>query len=260
VAEELHLPFDKVIVVSGDTETAPWATMSVGSMTVYSASMAAYRASQDVKAQLSAVAADKLEVNVAEIEFIQGQFRVKGNPGKALSFADVAGMTTSMMGGTGPVVGRGSVAGVPFTPTLSVHAADVEVDPETGKVRILAYNVAQDVGRAINPLSVEGQIQGAVAQGIGWALMEDYIFERGILQNTTLLDYRMPTATDVTTIGTLLVEIGSEEGVYGLKHVGEPPMIPVVASVANAIHSATGLRLKELPMNPEAVWRGIKKR
>lgn len=111
---------------------------------------------------------------------------------------------------------------------------------------------------AINPLSIEGQIQGAVAQGIGWALMEGYVFDKGVIQNTTLLDYRMPTATDVPMIDVLLVEVGSAEGLYGLRHAGETPIIPTLAVMANAIHSATGVRIKELPMTPEVILGGTK--
>ena len=130
---------------------------------------------------------------------------------------------------------------------MAVHAVDVEVNKETGKVKVLSYAVAQDVGLAVNPLSIEGQIQGAVTRGIGWALMEGYIFDKGVVQNTTLLDYRMPTATDVPMIDTLLVEIGSDTGIYGVRHVGEPPMVASLATMANAIHSATGVRMKESP-------------
>ena len=257
VAEELGLPLNKVTVVIGDTETAPWATMSVGSLTVYSLSTAVYRACQDVKTQMGALAAKSLGVDPAELEFFQGLFRVKGDKGKSISFTEIA-RSTALFFGKGPVLGRGALNGLPPAPTLSVHAADVEVDDETGKVRIKAYAAAQDVGLAINPLSVEGQIQGAVTQGIGWALMENYIFEKGVMQNTTLLDYRMPTATDVPMIEVLIVEVGSSRGVYGLKQVGEPPMIPVLAAIANAVHSATGVRFKELPLTPEVVLKGIR--
>jgi xanthine dehydrogenase molybdenum-binding subunit len=257
VAEELGLPLEKVNVVIGDTETAPWATMSVGSLTVYSLSTAVYRACQDVKTQMGALAAKRLGVASDQIEYTEGLFQVKGDNGKAVSFTDLA-RSTAVFFGRGPVIGRGALDGLPPAPTLSVHAVDVEVDDETGKVRIKAYAVAQDVGLAINPLSIEGQIQGAVVQGIGWALMEKYIFEKGVMQNTTFLDYRMPTATDVPTIEVLIVEVGSARGVYGLKHVGEPPMIPVLAAVANAVYAATGVRFMELPLTPEVVLKGLK--
>ena len=127
-------------------------------------------------------------------------------------------------------------------------------------MKILSYTAAQDVGLAINPLAVEGQIQGAVVQGIGWALMEGYVFDEGIVQNPTLLDYKMPTAEDVPGVDTLIVEVGSSHGVYGLRHAGEPPMIPTLAAVANAIHKATGVRFQELPLTPEAVLKGIRSR
>jgi CO/xanthine dehydrogenase Mo-binding subunit len=257
VAEELGLPIDQVRVVIGDTETGPWGSNSVGSLTVYSLSMAAYRACQDVKDQLSSLAAKRFEVDPSEIEFSEGLFQVKGDTEKSISFTDLA-RSTSVIFGKGPVIGRGTLDGMPPAPTLSVHAVDVEVDDETGKVRIISYAVAQDVGRAINPLSIEGQIQGAVAQGIGWALMEDYIFEKGVVQNATLLDYRMPTATDVPMIDVMIVEVPSPKGIYGLRHVGEPPMVPTLAAVANAVYNAAGVRFKELPMTPEVVLNGMK--
>ncbi|MEE9435993.1 MAG: xanthine dehydrogenase family protein molybdopterin-binding subunit [Candidatus Adiutricales bacterium] len=257
VAEELGLSLNNVTVIIGDTETAPWATMSVGSMTVYSLSTAAFRACQDIKAQMGALAAKKLDVNDSRIEFSGGVFQVKENPENSISFKELARSTAGIFG-KGPVLGRGSVDGLPFAPTLAVHAVDVEVDDETGKVKILSYAAAQDVGLAINPLSIEGQIQGAITQGIGWAMMEDYIFEKGRMQNSTLLDYRMPTATDVPMFDIMIVEIGSDTGTYGLRHVGEPPMIPTLAAMANAIHDATGVRLKALPMSPEAVFNSIK--
>ena len=151
------------------------------------------------------------------------------------------------------------MGGLSPAPSLSVHAVDIEVDPETGKVRVLGYAVAVDVGLAINPLSVEGQIQGAVAQGIGWALMENCLFEKGVVQNATLLDYKMPTATDVPMVDTMLVEIKSPDGTYGMRHVGEPPMIPALAAMANAIERATGVRIKTAPMTPETVLAAIRR-
>jgi CO/xanthine dehydrogenase Mo-binding subunit len=145
----------------------------------------------------------------------------------------------------------------PTAPIFVVQMADVEVDKETGKVKILSYAAAQDVGFAINPSLIEGQIQGAVAQGIGRTLMEEYVFQNGIMQNPNLLDYRIPTAADLPFIDTMLIEVGSGIEPFGARAVGEPPMIPTLAAVANAIHSATGVRLKELPMTPEAVLKTI---
>jgi CO/xanthine dehydrogenase Mo-binding subunit len=256
VAEEFGLPIDKVTLVVGDTDTAPWATLSVASMTVYSLSQAVYRACQDAKEQLSRLAADRLGVDASRIAFAEGLFKVKRSPAKFMSLADLARATMGF-GGAGPIIGRGAIGGLPAAPTLCVHATDIEVDEETGKVKILSYAAAQDVGLAVNPLSIEGQIQGAVTQGVGWALMEGYIFDKGVVQNTTLLDYRIPTATDVPMIDVMLVEVGSTEGLYGLRHVGETPIVPTLAAMANAVHSATGARIKELPMTPEVILSGI---
>ncbi len=209
VAEEMGLPIEAVTIATGDTDTAPYADMSTGSRTAYSLGMAVVEACRDAKAQLIRRAAKHLDRDEREIEYSNGRFRVKGDPDKSVTLAKVA-RSSLFSPGEGPVVGRGSVGMPPFAPMIAVHAAEVDVDRETGKVKVLSYIAAQDVGKAINPMLVEGQIQGAVAQGIGWALMEDYIFDKGVMQNTTLLDYRMPTAADVPAVETVLVEVGSD--------------------------------------------------
>ncbi|UCB43074.1 MAG: xanthine dehydrogenase family protein molybdopterin-binding subunit [Dehalococcoidales bacterium] len=257
VAEEFGIPMESVSVVVGDTDTAPWASPSVGSQTIYSLSQAVYRACQDAKEQLRHLAAARFEVEASGFEFANGRLIFQGDAEKSIAIGSLARYSISFRG-AGPVVGRGSIGGLPPAPSVAVHAADVEIDKETGKVKVLSYAVAQDVGLAVNPLSVEGQIQGAVTQGIGWALMEGYQFDQGKVQNDTLLDYRMPTATDVPMIDALLVEVGSDSGIYGIRHVGEPPIVGALAAIANAIQSATGVRIKELPMTPEAILNGLK--
>lgn len=135
---------------------------------------------------------------------------------------------------------------------------DVEVDPETGYVKILRYMTAQDAGRAIHPSYVEGQMQGGVAQGIGWALNEEYIFDAdGTMENPGFLDYRMPVASDLPMIDTVIVEVPNPGHPYGVRGVGEVGIVPPMAAVANAIHDATGLRLSELPMSPVKVLEAI---
>jgi xanthine dehydrogenase molybdenum-binding subunit len=258
VAEELCLPIEKVNVITGDTETGPWATMSVGSMVLYSVATAAVKACQDIKEQMKLRAAGKLSIDASQIEFSKGIFQVRGNPSKLISF-DVLAESTGSFRGAGPIVGKGTTGVFPDSPTLNVHAVDLEVDNETGKVKILSYAVSQDVGRAINPLIVEGQIQGGAVQGIGWALMEGYVFENGAMLNSSLLDYRLPTAVDVPQIDILLVEVPSAAGTYGIRHAGEPPNIPAPAAIASAIQNATGVRIKELPMTPEIILQSIKK-
>ncbi|MCA9848966.1 MAG: xanthine dehydrogenase family protein molybdopterin-binding subunit, partial [Dehalococcoidia bacterium] len=133
------------------------------------------------------------------------------------------------------------------------------VDPETGKVTILRYTAAQDVGKAIHPSYVEGQIQGAVAQGIGWALNEEYVYsDDGRLLNASLLDYRMPTALDLPMIDTMLIEEVPNEGhPYGVRGVGEVPIVPPAAAVANALYDAIGVRMTELPMSPPNVLKSV---
>jgi CO/xanthine dehydrogenase Mo-binding subunit len=196
-------------------------------------------------------------VEPEDVELVHGRVQVKGMPEKYVSLADLVSEGIFSLD-AGPITGRGSGEMGEGAPVFAVQVADVEVDKETGKVKILSYAAAQDVGLAINPTLVEGQMQGAVAQGIGWALSENYIFNNGVMQNSTLLDYRMPTATDVPFVDTMLVEVSFGTPPFGIRGVGEPPIVPSLATIANAIHSATGVRLKELPMTPEAVLNGIK--
>jgi len=257
VAEELGIPFGDVSVVTGDTDTAPFSTLSAGSMISRSLSVPVCQACQDVKDQLCQRAAAQLEVNTEDVEFLHGYIQVKGVPEKSVSLLEIA-RQTGHLPGESPLIGRGSGKGVPQAPVLAVEVADVEVDRETGKVKILSYAAAQDVGLALNPTLVDGQIQGAVAQGIGWALMENCIFHNGVMQNANLLDYRIPTAADMPFVETMLIEVSSSNTPFGIRGVGEPPIVPSLAAIANAIHSATGVRLKELPMNPEAVFYALK--
>jgi len=258
VAEEFGIPVQDVTVVSGDTETAPFASVSVGSMTTRSTGTAVYRACQDVKEQLCRRAALRMKVEKGEVEFFRGRVQLKDSPDKGLPFAELTRENFALPG-AGPITASGcsEPLGRP-TPVFVVQAADVEVDKETGKVTVLSCAAAQDTGLAINPGIVGGQMQGAVAQGIGWALTEGYVFEDGVMKNPTFLDYRMPIAPDVPFIETILVEKPSEATPYGIRGVGEAPMVPTLATIANAIHSAVGVRLTELPMTPEAVLAKIK--
>ena len=135
---------------------------------------------------------------------------------------------------------------------------DVEVDPETGKVEILRYTAIQDAGKAIHPSYVEGQIQGGAVQGIGWALNEEYYFsDDGTMENSTFLDYRMPTSLDLPMIDTVIVEVANPGHPYGVRGVGEVSIVPPMGAVANAIYDATGVRMTELPMSPGAVVKAL---
>ena len=154
----------------------------------------------------------------------------------------------------GPIVGRATVDPRGVGGAFAVNIVDVEVDPETGKVRILRYTALQDVGKAVHPDNVEGQMQGGVAQGIGWALNEEYYFDsEGRMANTSFLDYLMPTSLDFPMIDTVIVEVPNPGHPFGVRGAGEVPIIPPMAAIANAIHSAVGVRMNHLPMNPGAL-------
>ena len=258
VAEEFGIDLDQVTVTTGDTDTASYAGVSSGSRTIRQMSTAVHIACQDARNQLILQAASKLGVKPNEVQFADGQIRMVGNPEKFLLLKDLARDAIGWGGkGKGPIIGRGAVNSNQPAPMFAVQMAEVEVNKETGKVKVLAYAAAQDVGFAINPTLIEGQIQGAVTQGIGRALMEEYKFQDGIMQNTNFLDYRVPTAVDVPFKEVLLVEVKSDIEPFGVRGVGEPPMIPTLAAIANAIHSATGVRLKDLPMTPEIVYKAM---
>jgi len=141
---------------------------------------------------------------------------------------------------------------------FATHIADVEVDPETGKVTILRYTAVQDAGKAIHPSYVEGQMQGGVVQGIGWALNEEYVYnESGQMLNASFLDYRMPTSLDLPMIETIIVEVPNPGHPYGVRGVGEVPIVPPPAALSNAIHKAIGVRLRDLPMSPPKVVKAL---
>jgi len=158
----------------------------------------------------------------------------------------------------GPITAAVSLNATGHMGAFAAHMVDVEVDPETGHVKILRYTASQDVGRAIHPDYVEGQMQGGVVQGVGWALNEEYIYNKeGHLDNAGFLDYRMPVASDLPKIDTVMVEIPYPKHPYGVKGVGEVPIVPPLAAVANAVYAATGKRLYELPMSPPKVLAAL---
>jgi len=170
-------------------------------------------------------------------------------------FAKVAGKTGGPIGGYGRINAQGA------GPSLGTHLVDLEVDPETGRVTILRYTVAQDAGKALHPAYVEGQFQGGAVQGIGWALNEEYIYgSDGKMQNAGFLDYRMPVASDVPMIDAILVEVANPKHPYGVRGVGETPIVPPLGAIANAMENATGIRFTELPMSPPRVLKALKER
>ncbi|MFQ5879711.1 MAG: xanthine dehydrogenase family protein molybdopterin-binding subunit [Dehalococcoidia bacterium] len=253
-AEELGLRPDQVDVIVADTETAGYADVSGGSRITYTMSIAIHRACQDALEQLRARAAARFRVEPDRIESADSRFWVAGNNEQATTIAELAAS------GDGHVVGRASITQRGMAPAFAGHIADVEVDPETGKVKVLRYTAVQDVGRAINPTRVEAQMQGGAVQGIGWALTEEYIYdERGALLNASLLDYRQPVSLDVPMLDTEIIEVPADQGPYGVRGVGEVPIVPTAAVIANAVHSAVGVRTYHMPMTPERVFWAIQK-
>ena len=258
-AEELSLSAEAVNVTHDSTDSMPYSGLSAGSKTIYTVGSAVLEAARDARNQVFTIAAEMLEASSEDMELRDGKVMVKGVPEKYITLQQIAANSMRFGAPYEPVYGRGRSANRVSSPMFAAHLARVAVDPETGEVRVLDYIAAQDVGRAINPAEVEGQIHGGVVQGIGWALLEGMIYdEQGQLLTSTLMDYALPHSQDVPTITPLLVELPSELGPFGAKGVGEPPVVPVAAAIANAIRDAVGVRMTQLPMTPERVFVSLR--
>ena len=255
VAETLGLTADQVNPMVVDTDSIGYTDGTGGSRVCYATGYACYLAAEDVKENMRKRAAQQMEVEEDDVEFRDGDFACKSNSSKKLTFKEVA----AEQGSTGgPIEGAGAANASGSGNTFATHIVDVEVDPETGKVKILRYTAAQDVGKAIHPSYVEGQIQGGVVQGIGWALTEGFFYnEDGSMANSSFLDYRMPTTLDLPMIETILVEVTNPGSPHGIRGVGEVPIVPPMAAIANAIYNATGLRMRELPMSPDRILAAL---
>ena len=195
------------------------------------------------------------EINVDDVDFSEGTFFSKSDSELKMSFKELAAKlpeTGGPLSASGSIRQRGSGGG------FGSHLVDVEVDPDTGKVDIIRYTAAQDAGKAIHPSYVEGQIQGGAVQGIGWALNEEYFWNKnGVMENSTFLDYRMPTSLDLPMIDTIIVEVPNPSHPFGVRGVGETPIVAPVGAIANAIANATGARINELPMKPSRVLSAL---
>ena len=212
---------------------------------------ACFEAAQDIKQQMITRAARIWDVSTDDVGFSGGVFSHTSDPELSFTFKDLA----SKLNGTGgPIVGRANVDPGGVGVAFAAHIVDVEVDPETGKVDILRYTAVQDAGKAVHPSYVESQMQGGVVQGIGWALNEEYFYnDNGEMANSSFLDYRMPTSLDLPMIDTVIVEVPNPGHPYGVRGVGEMPIVPPMAAIANAIYNAVGVRMTGLPMSPGKV-------
>jgi CO/xanthine dehydrogenase Mo-binding subunit len=256
VAETLGLNVDQVNPAVADTDSIGYHDGTGGSRVTYATGHACHLAAEDTKSKMIARAAQQLELDKSDVEWREGgTFVCRTDASKKLTFAEIA----AQQGSTGgPIEGTGAVNASAAGNAFATHIVDVDLDPETGKVQVLRYTAVQDVGKAIHPSYVEGQIQGGAVQGIGWALTEGYFYrEDGAMANPTFLDYRMPTALDLPMVETILVEVPNPGSPHGIRGVGEVPIVPPMAAVANAIFDAIGERLYELPMSPDKVMAAI---
>lgn len=254
VATTYGIDVDRVRIVSGDTDTAPVAGVAAGSKTIYTTGAAVVAAAQDARDQTLRIAASDLETAIDDLEIVGDRVVVKGVPDRAVTLAAIGKQGHTYLSKVPPVVGTGQVALLRQAPAFSAQLARVEVDPDTGAVTLHGFVVVQDVGFAINPLGVEGQMQGGAVQGLGIGWTEALLFDDdGRLNNPSLLDYRQLTAADLPDIETLIEQVPSPAGPFGARGVGEPPIVPGAAALANAVEDATGARITELPLTPERI-------
>ncbi|MFQ5826242.1 MAG: xanthine dehydrogenase family protein molybdopterin-binding subunit, partial [Dehalococcoidia bacterium] len=268
VAEVLGVTLERVSVVASDTDTSPHDIATGGSRTTYQVGNTVRLAAEDARRQLLKLAAERWDTDPARLEVAEGIVRPKERSEPTVSIDTLA--RAALRSPAGPIMGSStnlreelvaSLGGdreVIDAPHYCTHAALVEVDRETGQVKVLRYLAAHDVGFAIHPIQVEGQIQGGVIFGLGYALTEEMITREGRVLNPDLLDYRLPTAISFPKIDMAIIEEPSSYGPFGVKPIGEPPTIPVAAAIANAIHSAVGARIRELPLSAERVLGALK--
>ena len=259
-AEALGIPMDKVIVAKRDTDLAPYTGQSGGSRIVYSQGTAVKRAADDTLNKLMSLASERLGVPQEALGSEDGRVYVLDNAPRGMTFAQLAAASTTSRGG--PIIGMASLSNMPYTPVFAAQAAEVKVDRETGNVRVLRYIQAQDVGTAINPMAVEGQLDGGVVQGIGRALTEDQQFdaETGAVRNPSFASYLMPLAIDLPESEIVLVNVPAPDGPFGARAVAEPPGFGPPAAIANAIYDAVGVRINELPLSGERVLAALQGR
>ena len=257
VAEEFGLTIEDVHIQTGDSKSVGYSDGAAGSRVARTMTAALVEACADALRQLRARAAEKLQCAADALDYADGVFRLRQPGAAAISLAELMQATLT----DGAVVGRGVSSKLPLGVEIGAHVCDVEVDTDTGLVTVLRYTAFQDVGLALNPAAVEGQIEGSVVQGLGWALLEGFDYAPdGRLRNASLLDYRMPTALDVPRIDSVIVETPVPNVPYGVRGVGEVPIVPPAAAVANAIARATGVRVSRMPMTPERVLGAIRAR
>ena len=254
-AEVLGIAAEDVIPTVVDTDTIGYTAVTGGSRTAFDTGLAAIQAAEDVKRQMAARASAIWEVQEDDVAFEDGTFVCKVNPDDRFTFKELAGR---MMRTGGAITTSVSAVSTGVGPIIAGNIFDVEVDIDTGKVDIVRCTAFMDVGTAVHPSYVEGQMQGGTVQGIGWALNEEYAYnDQGVMQNSSFLDYRMPTSLDVPMIETVMLEVPNPRHPFGLRGVGEAPLIPPLPAIANAVSNAIGVRINQLPITPSVVLEAL---
>ncbi len=274
-AEELGISYERVLVIAGDTEIAPLDFGTYGSRVTMMAGHATRNAALDLKSKVFQAVAKQFEANPLDLDIKNNTVFVKGSAHKKMSFSDAVIACQQSAGGK-PIIGEGF-----FTPeeegrldikalvehgignyspaySFGAHVTEVQVDEMTGELQVKKTIVAHDCGVAINPMAVEGQLEGSLAMGHGYALTENVAAQDGLMLNPNFLDYKIPTALDIGSAKILLVESSDPKAPFGAKEAGEGPVSPTAPSIVNAIHHATGIWIKELPISPEKLLKAIK--
>lgn len=272
VAEELGIPVGDIRITSRDTDITPASLGTWGTRVTFIGGNAAKKAAEEAKQQLFKAASEMLEVDPKDLEAKNGKIYVKGSPDHYVTMPEVVHSSLAKQGKAitskvlysppnafppDPKTGYGN-----FAPTYAFGAqiAEVEVDVETGKVKVINIVAAHDVGRAINPLSIEGQIEGGIAMGMGYALLEKLQWEDGKTLNANFCTYKLINSTEMPSIQTLLIETIDPHGPFGAKGIGEPTAIPTAPAIANAIYNAIGIRIKDLPITPDKILKALKEK
>ncbi len=259
-AEELGIPYEKVNAIVGDTSSLGYNDMTDGSRGTFSSSMATISAARNAITVLRERAAKMWDIPVEDVVWEEGQAKARGEKHSNLAPMTMAEIAAKAPKTGGPIAGHSELVADGAGVSFATHICDVEVDPETGGTRVVRYTVVQDAGKAVHPSYVEGQYQGGAAQGIGWALNEEYVYGAdGRLQNPGYLDYRVPVCSDLPMIDTQILEIPNPNHPYGVRGVGETSIVPPLAAIGIAVSNATGVRLNHIPMSPPRILAALDK-
>ena len=257
-AEELGIPYNQVKAVIADTSTLGYNDMTDGSRGTFSSSIATISAARNAISVMKERAAQMWDIPLKDVEWENGHAVAKGKKYGNLPKLSVADIAAEAGNTGGPIAGHSELVADGAGVSFATHICDVEVDPETGATKVLRYTVVQDAGKAVHPTYVEGQYQGGAAQGIGWALNEEYIYgEDGRLQNPGFLDYRIPVCSDLPMIDTQILEIPNPNHPYGVRGVGETSIVPPLAAVANAVSNAVDVRMTQIPVSPPRILAAL---